>query len=71
MRALAERTGCGLLVDVNNLMVNALHEGLAGDGSDLILAKQACPAGLDQIPAHRLGELHVAGHQHDEDIVVD
>ena len=69
--ALAKRTGCGLLVDVNNLMVNALNEGLAGDGADLILAQQACLAWLDQIPAHLVGELHVAGHQQGADIVVD
>ncbi len=71
LRALAERTGCGLLVDANNLMVNALNEGLAGDGADLILAQQACLDWLDQIPAHLVGELHVAGHQQGADIVVD
>lgn len=69
--ALAARTGCGLLVDVNNLMVNALNEGLAGDGADLTLAQQACQDWLDQIPAHLVGELHVAGHHHGADIVVD
>ena len=69
--ALAKRTGCGLLVDVNNLMVNALNEGLAGDGADLILAQQACLDWLGQIPAHLVGELHLAGHQQGSDIVVD
>lgn len=69
--ALAERTGCGLLVDVNNLMVNALNEGLARGGADPVLAQQACLDWLDQIPAHLVGELHVAGHQRGADIVVD
>lgn len=69
--ALAERTGCRLLVDVNNLMVNALNEGLASDSLDLLLAQQACKTWLNQIPARLVGELHVAGHKQTADIVVD
>ncbi len=69
--ALAERTGCRLLVDVNNLMVNALNEGLARDSLDLLVAQQACKTWLNQIPAHLVGELHVAGHQQAADIAVD
>ena len=69
---LARRTGCALLVDVNNIYVNALNaqkSGLAGDPLD------HCRHWLDAIPAHAVGELHLAGHCHvnDEhgDIVID
>ena len=65
---LAQRTGCGLLIDVNNLYVNALNERLAGSMVDPL---QACLAWLDQIPPHAVGELHVAGHMDCGDIVID
>ncbi|MBC7609135.1 MAG: DUF692 domain-containing protein [Polaromonas sp.] len=65
---LAKRSGCGLLVDVNNIYVNALNERLAGGNVDPLAA---CIAWLDQIPAHIVGELHVAGHKDCGDIVID
>jgi uncharacterized protein (UPF0276 family) len=63
---LADRTGCGLLVDVNNLYVNALNAGL--QGSDAV---DACTAWLDRIAPRHAGELHVAGHCVMDDIVID
>ncbi|MGE0497308.1 MAG: DUF692 domain-containing protein [Ramlibacter sp.] len=70
--ALTRRTGCQLLVDVNNLYVNALNAQLAGSPQDPL---QACRDWLDAIPAAAVGELHVAGHCRvsDElgDIVID
>jgi uncharacterized protein len=65
---LAQRTGCGLLVDINNIYVNALNQRLAGDQADPI---KACKTWLDNIPAHLVGELHVAGHRDCGDIVID
>jgi uncharacterized protein (UPF0276 family) len=72
LTALAQRTGCGLLVDVNNLYVNALNARIAGDNTDPL---QACRSWLDAIPPGIVGEIHVAGHSHLNDeygeIVID
>ena len=65
---LAQRTGCGLLIDVNNIYVNALNQRLAGRQTDPL---KACKDWLDNIPAHFVGELHVAGHLDCGDIVID
>ncbi len=65
---LASRTGCGLLVDVNNIYVNALNERIAGSMGDPVAA---CRRWLDRIPPHAVSELHVAGHQDCGDIVID
>lgn len=65
---LAQRTGCGLLIDVNNIYVNALNQRLAGCAADPV---QVCRNWLDNIPAQFVGELHVAGHRHCGDIVID
>jgi uncharacterized protein (UPF0276 family) len=47
---LVRRTGCGLLVDVNNVHVSAVNLGL-----DPLRY-------LDQLPAEAIGEIHLAGH---------
>lgn len=70
---LARRTGCQLLVDVNNIYVNALNaQTRFGAAVDPL---QSCRDWLDAIPADVVGELHLAGHCHvsDEhgDIVID
>ncbi len=52
---LVERTGCGLLVDVNNLFVSSRN--LARDWGEW----------LDQIPVDAIGEVHLAGHEADAD----
>ncbi len=65
---LVKRTGCGLLVDVNNIYVNALNERLAGSAADPLVS---CLHWLDEIPVGAVGELHVAGHQDCGDIVID
>ena len=65
---LAKRSGCGLLVDVNNIYVNALNERLAGSSADAVAS---CIRWLDKIPAHAVGELHVAGHLNCGDVVID
>ena len=72
---LARRTGCALLVDVNNIYVNALNaqiEQTCGAPGDPV---QCCLDWLDAIPPASVGELHLAGHCRvsDEhgDIVID
>ena len=65
---LVQRTGCGLLVDVNNIYVNALNERIGGSSADPVTA---CLQWLDRIPAAAVGELHVAGHVDCGDIVID
>jgi uncharacterized protein (UPF0276 family) len=66
--ALVRRTGCRLLVDVNNIYVNALNAQLAGSNLDPVAA---CMHWLDLIPADAVGEIHLAGHCAMEDIVID
>jgi uncharacterized protein (UPF0276 family) len=59
LNALAHRTGCALLVDVNNIYVNALNAGLVGQCTDPLAA---CYDWLQQITPEHVGELHLAGH---------
>lgn len=68
LSALVQRTGGQLLVDVNNLYVNALNARLAGSCSDPV---RACCAWLDQLTPGAVGQIHVAGHCAMDDIVVD
>jgi uncharacterized protein (UPF0276 family) len=67
---LVQRTGCGLLVDVNNIYVNALNARIA-DGQDAPDPLRACERWLAQLPAGAVGEIHLAGHCVMEDIVID
>jgi uncharacterized protein len=60
---LARRSGCGLLLDLNNLVVNARN-----DGGDAVAA--AC-AWIDAIDAAIVGEIHLAGYHDAGDIVID
>ena len=53
--ALCRRTGCGMLLDVNNLMVNALNAGAVDP-----LA--ACCGFIDALPTGIVGEIHLAGY---------
>lgn len=59
LAALARRSGCGLLLDVNNLYVNQLNHG-----EDAMAALQAIAPGT-------VGEIHLAGHLVTPDAVVD
>ena len=68
LNALVQRTGCGLLVDVNNIYVNALNEQLAGRCPDPLAA---CRLWIDSIAAPSVGELHLAGHINLGDVVID
>ena len=55
LTALAQATGCELLIDVNNLFVSASNLGFNA------------AAALDAIPATLIGEIHLAGHSRDSD----
>jgi len=62
LTALVDRTGCGLLVDVNNVFVSAHNLGYSAQ------------AYLDALPAAAIGEIHLAGHGPDEggsDLLID
>jgi uncharacterized protein (UPF0276 family) len=50
LRALIRRTGCGLLLDVNNIHVSAGNLGFDAR------------AYLDALPPESVGEIHLAGH---------
>jgi hypothetical protein len=57
--ALCARTGCGLLLDVNNVFVSAANHGF--DARDY----------LDGIPADRVRQIHLAGHSQGEALLID
>lgn len=64
---LTRRSGCGLLLDVNNLVVNARN---AGHGPDE--AAREAMRWVDAIRPGSVGEIHVAGHaEQDDGLVVD
>ena len=50
---IARRTGCGLLVDVNNVYVSAAN------------MRASAEAWIDQVPGELVGEIHLAGHRPD------
>ena len=62
--ALCQRTGCGLLLDVNNLMVNALNARATNPIAH-------CQAFVDALPKRLVGEIHLAGYAQTPDIVID
>jgi hypothetical protein len=57
--AVADRADCGILLDVNNVYVTAVNQGF--DPDDYL-------AGL---PAPRIREIHLAGHDEVDDVLVD
>jgi uncharacterized protein (UPF0276 family) len=69
---LVRRTGCSLLVDVNNIYVNALNARRTDPALDVV---QHCRDWLDALPSACIGEIHLAGHCHVSDahgdIVID
>lgn len=62
---LAQRTGCALLVDVNNIYVNALNAHIKGVVGDPV---QHCLRWLDAIAPADVAEIHLAGHCHVHDV---
>jgi len=55
LREIVRRTGCGLLLDVNNVFVQATNHGFNAR------------AYLDSFPAEHVGEIHLGGHAEDAD----
>lgn len=64
--ALCQQGGCGLLLDVNNLVVNARNAGFGIAAA----AVSAC-AWVDQLDDGIVGEIHLAGHAELPGIVID
>jgi hypothetical protein len=64
---LCRRTGCGLLLDVNNLMVNALNAPEADPAGAL----GRCRDFIDALPDGCVGELHVAGYAETGPLAID
>jgi uncharacterized protein (UPF0276 family) len=55
LAAIAERTGCGLLLDVNNVFVACTNR------------REDPVAYVDRFPLHLVGEIHLGGHDDDRD----
>jgi hypothetical protein len=55
LEAVVARTGCGLLLDVNNVYVSATNQGASPE------------AYLAAFPVAHVGEIHMGGHAEDED----
>jgi len=55
LREITERTGCGLLFDVNNVFVSAVNQ------------KTEPLAYIDAFPLDKVGEIHLGGHHEDMD----
>ncbi|MGY8682855.1 DUF692 domain-containing protein [Bradyrhizobium sp. UFLA05-153] len=55
IRSVADRTGCGLLLDINNVFVTATNHGFAALEY------------LADFPLSRVGEIHLAGHVEQSD----
>lgn len=55
IRAVSQRTGCGLLLDINNIFVSATNHGYSAEGY------------LDAFPLDLVGEIHLAGHSEQRD----
>ncbi|GGA24918.1 MNIO family bufferin maturase [Neptunicoccus cionae] len=51
----ASRSGCGLLLDVNNVFVSATNQNYSPEGY------------IDAFPTDLVGELHLGGHEEDAD----
>lgn len=75
---LVQRSGCQLLLDVNNVLVNKLNAQRLDDDSTVfkpplnrLNAVREGIAFLNGLPADAVGEMHLAGHCELADIVID
>ncbi|MCO4824337.1 MAG: DUF692 domain-containing protein [Amylibacter sp.] len=55
LREVAKRSGCGLLLDVNNVFVSATNQNYSPEGY------------IDAFPTEFVGEIHLGGHEEDAD----
>jgi uncharacterized protein len=56
---LSKRSGCGILLDINNIYVNAANHGIDAH------------AAVAQVPVESVMEMHLAGHSQGEDCLID
>jgi uncharacterized protein len=66
LNALTQRTGCGVLMDLNNIYVNALN-----DAALKPTALVSCSAWIDAIRADSVMEIHLAGFTPSNALVID
>ncbi|HEY6125514.1 MAG TPA: DUF692 domain-containing protein [Steroidobacteraceae bacterium] len=59
LAAVAATSGCGLLLDVNNIYVSSRNLGIDAN------------AFINGIPVDRVGEIHLAGHARNGDVFID
>lgn len=59
LAAMTQRTGCGLLLDVNNIHVSAVNHGYAAEDY------------LTGIPMAAVGQIHLAGHVRGQHLLID
>lgn len=59
VREVCERADCGILLDVNNVYVNSINHGF----NPLEY--------LENLPARRIGQVHLAGHSQEGDLLID
>jgi hypothetical protein len=59
LTAAVEQSGCRLLLDVNNVYVNGQNHGFDPY------------AFIDRLPLAQVAQLHVAGHTHREELIID
>jgi len=59
LAAMCSRTGCQLLLDVNNIYVSATNHGLSTD------------TWLDELPWQHVRQVHLAGHSQGEHMLID
>jgi uncharacterized protein len=71
LTTVSARTGCGLLIDVNNIYVNALNQRRGARFEASVSAVDVCRAWLNTIPPAAVAEIHLAGHVDCGDIVID
>jgi len=55
LQAVVDKSGCGLLLDVNNVFVSAVNHGFSPEHY------------IDNFPLDLVGEIHLGGHSEDQD----
>ncbi len=66
LNELSQRTGCGVLMDLNNIYVNALNDAVLKS-----TAQARCMAWIDAIRADSVMEIHLAGFTPSDTLVID
>jgi uncharacterized protein len=59
VRAVLDRSGCGMLLDVNNVFVNSKNHGTDPR------------AFIDAMPLDKVRQIHVAGHTLEDELIID